>query len=67
VGLSCLEELLATGPWAFALVVCAPTAGIVIMFVVAVLLVPKSDRVKAIEAMADVVRAIKPGKGAGPP
>ncbi|MFI7544145.1 hypothetical protein [Actinoplanes sp. NPDC049599] len=66
MGLSLLDQLLAAGPWAFALVMCVPTAGIVIMFVVALVLAPKGERVKAIEAMAGVVRALKSGRRGGP-
>jgi hypothetical protein len=37
-------------------------AAIVIMFVVAMFLVPKDRRVDAIKAMADLVRALRPAK-----
>ncbi len=62
MGLSVVEPILTAGPWAFVLVVCAPTAAIMIMFVAALVLVPKDKRVEAIEAMANFVKAIKPGK-----
>lgn len=57
-----IEPLLNHGPWALVLVVCGPVAAIVIMFVFAMLLVPKDKRVDAIKAMAELVRAIKSGK-----
>jgi hypothetical protein len=61
VGLNFLEPLMANGPWAAVLVICAPMAAIVIMFVCAMVLVPKNMRVEAINAMAELVRAIRPG------
>jgi hypothetical protein len=62
VGLSFLDPLMANGPWAAVLVVCAPTLAIVIMFVCAMVLVPRDRRVEAIKAMAELVKALKPGK-----
>jgi hypothetical protein len=62
VGLQNVEPLLASGPWACVLVVCAPIAAIVIMFVCAMFAVPKGERVEAIKAMAELVRALKPSK-----
>jgi hypothetical protein len=62
VGLSFLEPLAANGPWAAVLVVCAPIAAIVIMFVCAMILVPKDRRVEAIRAMAELARELKPGR-----
>jgi hypothetical protein len=59
--------LLATGPWAAVLVICAPMAAIVIMFVCAMLLVEKPKRVEAIKAMADLIKAIKPSRHGSPP
>jgi hypothetical protein len=44
------------------LVICALLAAIVIMFVCAMLLVEKSKRVEAIKAMAELAKAIRPGK-----
>jgi hypothetical protein len=61
VGLTFLEPLLAGGPWAAVLVICAPMAAIVIMFVFAMVLVEKSERVDAIQAMAELVKALRPG------
>lgn len=60
--LAFLEPLMANGPWAAVLVIVAPMAAIVIMFVVAMFLVPKGGRVDAIKAMADLVRALRPAK-----
>jgi hypothetical protein len=57
-----LEPLMANGPWAAVLVICAPMAGIVIMFVAAMLLVERPKRVEAIKAMAELVKAIRPSK-----
>jgi hypothetical protein len=62
VGLPNLEPLLANGSWVFVFVVCAPMVAIVIMFVFALCLVEKSKRVEAIRAMAELVKAIRPGK-----
>ncbi len=62
MGLTFLEPLMANGPWAAVLVVCAPLVAIVIMFVCAMLLVDKSKRVEAIKAMAELVTALRPGK-----
>jgi hypothetical protein len=62
VWLANLEPLLRNGPWACVLVVCAPIAAIVIMFIFALCLVEKSKRVEAIKAMADLVCALRPGK-----
>lgn len=59
---SILEPLMTNGPWAVVLVVCAPMAAIMIMFVFALCLVNKAERVEAIKAMADLVRALRPGK-----
>ena len=58
---SILEPLMANGPWAAVLVICAPMAAIVVMFVCAMVLVPKDKRVEAIRAMAVLVKAIRPG------
>jgi hypothetical protein len=57
-----LEPLLANGPWAAVLVICAPTAAIIVMFLWALLLVPKDERIEAIRAMAELARAIRPDK-----
>ena len=62
MGLTFLDPLAANGPWAAALSICAPLAAIVIMFVVAMLLVPRDKRVEAITAMAELVRAIRHGR-----
>ena len=62
MGLTFLDPLAANGPWALALSICAPLAAIVIMFVVALILVPKDKRVEAIKAMAELVRALRPGR-----
>jgi len=56
-----LEPLLTGGPWAVVLVICAPMVAIVIMFVCALALVPRRRRVDAIRAMAELVRALRPG------
>jgi hypothetical protein len=56
-----LEPLLIGGPWAVVLVVCAPMVAIVIMFVCALALVPRRRRVKAIRAMAELIRALRTG------
>jgi hypothetical protein len=60
---SFLDPLLANGPWAAVLVVCAPLAAIVVMFVCALVLVPRKRRVEAIRAMAELVKALPPGRG----
>ncbi|GAA3937248.1 hypothetical protein GCM10022629_54210 [Amorphoplanes auranticolor] len=44
------------------LVICAPIAAIVIMFLWALALVPRDKRVEAIEAMAGLIKAMRPGK-----
>lgn len=62
MGSSSLEALLDVGPWAFVIVMCTPIAAIVIMFIVALLLVPKNKRVEAISAMAAFVRALRVGR-----
>lgn len=62
MGLTFLEPLMANGPWAAVFVICAPIAAIVIMFLWALLLVPKDKRVEAIKAMAELAKAVKPGK-----
>ena len=62
MSLSTIEPLLTNGPWALVLVVCTPIVAIVIMFVFALCLVEKSRRVEAIKAMADLVRALRPGR-----
>ncbi|MEU8242359.1 hypothetical protein AB0C07_29265 [Actinoplanes missouriensis] len=62
MGLAILEPLLTGGPWAFALVVCAPMIAIVVMFVFAILRVPRDESVEAIRAMADLIRALRPGR-----
>jgi hypothetical protein len=61
-----ISPLMANGPWAFVLVVCAPIGALVIMFVCAMLLVEKPKRVEAIKAMAELARAIRPGKDKAP-
>ncbi|MCG5464848.1 hypothetical protein MED01_003105 [Micromonospora sp. MED01] len=62
MGLTFLEPLMANGPWAAVLVTCTPMAAIMIMFICALLLVEKSKRVEAIKAMAELVKALRPGK-----
>ncbi|GIM78039.1 hypothetical protein [Actinoplanes auranticolor] len=62
MGLTFLEPLMANGPWAAVLVICAPIAAIVIMFLWALALVPRDKRVEAIEAMAGLIKAMRPGK-----
>lgn len=61
MGLTFLEPLMAGGPWVAVLVVCAPLVAIVIMFVCALILVPRRRRVEAIRAMAELIRALRPG------
>nr|WP_221375342.1 hypothetical protein [Actinoplanes polyasparticus] len=62
MALTFLEPLLANAPWAAVLIVCVIPAAIVIMFLWALLLVPKDKRVEAIEAMAKLVRELRAGK-----
>jgi hypothetical protein len=57
-----LQPLLANAPWAAVLIICAPILAIVVMVAICVWSVPKPDRVEAIKAAAEVVRAMKPGK-----
>jgi hypothetical protein len=68
MGLTFLEPLMVNGPWAAVLVVCAPLVAIVIMFVSALILVPRGSRVDAIHAMAELVKALRPSAtGRRPP
>jgi hypothetical protein len=53
---------MANGPWAAVLVICALPAAIVIMFVAAILRAPRDKCVEAIKAMAELVKALRPGK-----
>jgi hypothetical protein len=63
MGVEFLDPLLATGPWAAVLVICAPLAAIMVMFVCALVLVPRNRRVEAIRAMAKLVRALPSARG----
>lgn len=63
MGLADLEPLLATGPWAFVLVVTVPIIAIVVMFLFAIRNVPAGKRAEVIRAMAELVRALWRGKG----
>ncbi|MEU7907625.1 hypothetical protein [Actinoplanes sp. NPDC049118] len=49
-------------PWAAVLVICTPMAAITIMFLWAIWMVEKSRRVEAIKAMAELVKALRPGR-----
>jgi hypothetical protein len=62
VRLTFLEPLMANGPWAAVLIVCAFLTAFVIMFVCAMLLVERSRRVDAIKAMAELAKALRPGR-----
>ena len=67
--LTLLEPLMATAPWAAAVLIALPVIGgtvlligIVVMFVTAMRRVPEGQRVEAIKAMADLACALRPGR-----
>lgn len=67
--LTLLEPLMATAPWAAAVLIALPVLGaavlliaIVIMFVTAMRRVPEGQRVEAIKAMAELARELRPGR-----
>ena len=62
MGLTFLEPLMANAPWAAVLIVCAIPVAIVVMFVVALFRAPRENCVEAIKAMAELAKALRPGK-----
>lgn len=62
MGLTVLEPLMANAPWAVVLIICVIPVAIVVMFVVALFRAPRENCVEAIKAMADLVKALRPGK-----
>ncbi|MFI6079330.1 hypothetical protein ACIA5C_48300 [Actinoplanes sp. NPDC051343] len=57
-----VQPLMQNAPWAVVLIICIPSVVVLLIVCIGVFSVSKSDRVEAIRACAEVVKAMKPGK-----
>jgi hypothetical protein len=62
VNLLDLQSVAHSAPWAVVLAICITPVVILLIFCIGVWSVPKDDRVEAIKACAEVIKAMKPGK-----